>query len=214
MIRYAFASLLLAAGTLACSSSESTSPSSVGAGGGATSAASTASGAGGASSSTASASTSAASSGAGGTGGADACLPVTLGKPLDTDTQAGGSSLVFELLGLEPKEQHLLYVEFFDVAGPQVAGSFDLSKMPEDNYATCAHCVLAFENFSTPSPTKYFVEAGTMSVTAPDTAYAGKSAGTLSSVVLRESTLEKTVTTPVPGGRCLALAPATWDTTN
>jgi len=138
---------------------------------------------------------------------------VTLGKPLDTDTQAGGSSLVFELLGLEPKEQHLLYVEFFDVAGPQVAGSFDLSKMPEDNYATCAHCVLAFENFSTPSPTKYFVEAGTMSVTAPDTAYAGKSAGTLSNVVLRESTLEKTVTTPVPGGRCLALAPATWDTT-
>jgi len=138
---------------------------------------------------------------------------VTLGKPLDTDTQAGGSSLVFELLGLDPKEQHLLYIEFFNVAGPQVAGSFALSNKPDDNYATCAHCVLAFENFTTMSPTPFFVESGTLTVTAPDTGYVGQSAGSLANVVLRESTLDKTVTTPVPGGRCLALASATWDTT-
>ncbi len=148
-----------------------------------------------------------------GSGGAESCSPVTLGKQLDSDSAPGGSSLVFELAGLDSTEQDLLYLEFFDVAGPQKSGTFDLSLAPEDNYTSCAHCVLVFEDFTTMSPTKFFPVSGTMTVTTPDTALNAHSKGLLAELVLREVTLAKTVTTPVPKGRCLRLSAAMWDST-
>lgn len=154
-----------------------------------------------------------AGSGAGGSGGSTAdCTPVALGELLLTDGEAGGSSLAFALTGLDPAVEHAIYLEFYDVAGPQIAGSFDLSQPPDDNYATCARCLLAFEDVNGAAPTAYFQTSGALDVTAPDAAFTGKSAGTFDGVRLGQVTLEGTSTVPVAGGKCLLLTGA-WDTT-
>jgi len=155
------------------------------------------------------------STGQGGAGGkGESCTSIQLGSLLDVDTEAGGSSLAYELTGLNPNETHVLYLEFYDVAGPQIAGSYPLGQSPDDNYSSCAHCLLAFENFSIKSPTPFFATAGSMTVTTADTMFSGKSAGSLKDVVFREATLEGTKTVLVPDGRCLLLEQAQWDTTS
>ncbi len=147
--------------------------------------------------------------GGGGAAGA-ACAPVTLGELLLADTEPGGSSLAYSLKGLDATKEHVAYIEFFDVAGPRTAGAFDLSAPPDDNYKTCAHCVLVFEDVNGPNPTPFFPSMGSMNVTTPDVSYSGASAGSLASVTLVEVTLASSVTTPVPGGRCLLLS-GSWD---
>jgi hypothetical protein len=166
-------------------------------------------GAGGAGATSSSDSTSSSSTtgagGAGGEGGSVACRPVTLGEVQFVDTRAGGSATLYTLLGLDPSQESALFVEFYDVAGPQTAGTFDLSQPPDDNYATCAHCLFAFEDLAAESPIPYFQTGGSLLVTTPDVGFTGASEGSFEAVVLSEVTLEGTSTTPVPGGRCLAL---------
>jgi hypothetical protein len=151
-------------------------------------------------------------SGMGG-GGGEACTPVTLGAFELSDTEVGGSSLTYALQGLAANQDHYLFLEFFDQAGPQTTGSFDLSQPPDDNYSTCSHCVLVFENFNDASPTAYFPVSGRIGVTEPDVSYTAESAGVLTGLRLVQVTIDQTVTTPVPGGACLALADSPWDTT-
>lgn len=141
-----------------------------------------------------------------GQGGASSCRPVTVGAFQLLDQQAGGSSLAYELNGLGANMQHILYIEFFDVAGPQTAGSFDLSMPPDDDYKTCAHCLLAYEDFGSGTPTAYYPESGLMKVSTPDTAYSGASAGTVDGIRLVEVTLQNSHVTKVPGGKCLDLS--------
>jgi hypothetical protein len=155
-----------------------------------------------ATSTTATGATSTTSTGQGG----GACTPVTLAAFVLLDQQTGGSSLAYDLNGLAPNQEHALYIEFFDTAGPQVAGSFDLSMPPDDDYKTCAHCLLAFEDVNGAKPTAYYPESGSLVVTTPDTAYSGASAGSLDGIKLVEVTLAGTVATPVPGGKCLTLS--------
>ena len=149
--------------------------------------------------------------GAGG-GAALPCTEVTLGALLLVDTDPGGSSLAYELLGRGGAQEHALYVEFFDVAGPQVAGTYDLGAAPDDNYSTCARCLLAFEDVNGAAPTPFFPSKGLLHVTLADAAFSGASTGTFEDVELAEVTLESTVTTRVPGGRCLSLSGG-WDST-
>ena len=151
--------------------------------------------------------------GATGGGGKTSCTPITMGAKVSVDTQPGGSSLVFDVKGLAANHTHIVYLEFYDVAGPQQAGAFDLSKAPDDNYKTCVHCLLAYESFETSAPTAYFPTKGAMTVTTPDTAFSGSSAGSLKNVELHEVTVKGGTTTPVANGRCLSLAAATWNTT-
>lgn len=153
-----------------------------------------------------------ASGGTGG-GGGSACTPVTLGALELSDTETGGSSLAYTLQGLTPGKEHILFLEFFDQGSPQTVGSFDVSQPPDDNYSTCSHCVLVFENFSDASPTAYYPQSGTIDVAEPDVAYSAESSGTLTGLRLIEVTLNQTVTTPVPDGSCLTLTSAPWDTT-
>lgn len=143
--------------------------------------------------------------GAGGEGGEGACRAVTLGEVQFVDTRAGGSAVVYTLLGLDPAQESAIYLEFYDVAGPAVAGAFDLSQPPDDDYATCAHCLFAFEDLAAEAPTPYFQSSGTLVVTTPDVGFTGVSAGSFQGIVLSEVTLEGTRTTPLPGGRCLTL---------
>jgi hypothetical protein len=151
--------------------------------------------------------------GIGGAGGGPACTPVTLGALELTDTEPGGSSLTFALGGLAAGQDHYLFLEFFDQSGAQTAGSFDVSQAPDDNYSTCAHCVLVFENFNDASPTAYYPESGSIDVSEPDVSYTGESSGTLTNLRLVEVTIAQTVTTPVPNGACLSLASGPWNTT-
>jgi len=161
--------------------------------------------------SSASASGSSSATGTGGAGGEGAaCAEVTLGAFILSDTEPGGSSLAYDLSGLPGAEDDALYIEFFDTAGAQAAGSFDVSKAPDDNYSTCAHCILAYEDINTAAPVAYFQESGTLKVTSPDAAYMGASAGSFDAIKLVEVTLEGTKTTPVQGGKCLSLSGA-WD---
>jgi len=129
---------------------------------------------------------------------------VSLGSLLAVDTEAGGSSLAFSVVGANATQDHVLYIEFFDVGGAPTAGSFDLSQPPDDNYSTCARCLLAFEDLGGAS-TPYYPASGSLVVTTPDSSFTGFSAGTFQDVVLVESSLESSVTAPVSGGKCWAL---------
>jgi hypothetical protein len=152
-------------------------------------------------------------SGTGGAGGGSGCTPISVGAKVDSDIEPGGSSLVFEVKGFAGSEQHVLFLEFFDGAGPQKAGSFTLGKAPDDNYGTCAHCVLVYEDFSAAAPTAYFPTAGTLTVTTPDIGFTGSSAGSLKSIELHEVTVKGGMSTPVVPGKCVAIAAASWNTT-
>lgn len=143
--------------------------------------------------------------GSGGTGGRSPCTPVTMGPLIVDDVETGGSSLAYELQGLEATLEHVLYVEFYDVAGPQAAMSYDLSQAPNDNYATCAQCLLAFVDVGG-SSTPYFPVSGTLNVTTPDVSYSATSAGTFMNVQLAQVTLNGTTTELIPGGDCLLLS--------
>ncbi|MEZ4374480.1 MAG: hypothetical protein R3B07_26900 [Polyangiaceae bacterium] len=144
------------------------------------------------------------SGGAAGGAGAESCTPVSLGALIVADTETGGSSLAYELQGLDATLDDVIYVEFFDVAGAQTTGSFDLSQAPDDNYSTCAHCLLGFEDVGG-SSTPFYPESGSLEVTLADTQYTGVSAGQFNKVILRESTLTSSVTAPVQGGKCWLL---------
>ncbi len=145
--------------------------------------------------------------GDGGTADAGSCPPISLGAFSLLDTEPGGSSLAYAVAGLAPGKEHVAYVEFYDVAGPQTAGTFDLSKPPDNNYSSCARCLLLYEDVAG-SPTAFFPESGTLELTTPDTTFQGASAGNFKNVKLVEVTLSSTVTTPVNGGRCLSLSGA------
>ncbi len=140
-----------------------------------------------------------------GAGGGTGCTPVSLGAFVLSDTQTGGSSLTYDVSGLTPNVESVLYVEFFDTAGPQAAGAFDLSLSPDDNYKTCAHCLLVFDDVNGAKPTAYFPVSGTLHVTTPDVAYSGASSGSFDGVKLVEVTVSGGTTTPVPGGKCISL---------
>jgi hypothetical protein len=136
---------------------------------------------------------------------------VTVGAFVLSDTEPGGSSLVYDLAGgLPAAQEHVIYIEFYDVAGPQVAGSFDLSQPPDNQYSTCAHCLLAFEDVNGPDPIAYYPESGTLKVMSPDVSYKGASAGSLEDIRLIEVTIEGTSSVPVPGGKCLSLS-GSWE---
>src|SRR5690606_37578498 len=123
---------------------------------------------------------------------------------LAAGADAGGSSLAFSVVGADATQDHVLYIEFCDVGGAPSAGSFDLSQSPDDNYSTCARCLLGFEDLGGAS-TPYYPASGSLAVTTPDSPFTGVSAGTFQDVVLVESSLESSVTTPVSGGKCWAL---------
>jgi len=150
--------------------------------------------------------------GAGGAGGQGetACSEVKLGAFILSDTEPGGASLAYDLTGLSADKEHALYIEFYDTAGAQAAGSFDVSKPPDNAYSTCAHCLLAFEDVNGADPIAYYQASGTLKVTSPDISYKGASAGSLDGIKLIEVTIEGTKTTPVPGGKCLSLSGA-WE---
>jgi len=154
--------------------------------------------------------------GAGGVGGGSPCASVTITDMYDEEPwlqeDPPASDLLYLMVGLNENQVHVLNIEFYDVAGAQTTGDFDLSEAPDDSYSTCAHCLFAWENAEGNPTTSYFQSGGTLRVTTADTAYDGTSAGSFIGVQLVEVTQVGEEWTPVQGGKCLMLS-GSWDHT-
>jgi len=127
------------------------------------------------------------------------------GPPVLIDQQAGSASYRVVLddpaLGDVAAEDDLV-LQFYSPA----AGTFALGTAPNDDFATCAQCLLANVDPGGAAPRTFFQSAG--SVTLGDDPTDGSLDATLSGVELVEVTIGASyASTPVPGGACLSL---TW----
>jgi hypothetical protein len=118
---------------------------------------------------------------------------------------------VVEELGAEFDD--MFWIEFY---GTQTAGTFDLAGT---NYVDCQWCVMiAQDNIDDPNatPKSFFQQAGSIVIedlNAVGGEMGGESKGHLEGVRLVEVTIGSDYTsTPVPGGACITIAEASWDT--
>ncbi len=94
-------------------------------------------------------------------------------------------------------------------------GTFDLGTGKNTNYQSCDQCLLVFEDLTEKGAVKtYFQQSGNINVTE-GTVMDGESAGSVISAKLVEVTIdpETSKSTLVPGGACIEMQSATWDTT-
>jgi hypothetical protein len=140
-----------------------------------------------------------------------ACSPITLPSSAQfIDGSDAGAFWIYSLLGdgstdlgFGGADPDILQAEFYFT---NATGTFDLGTGDDANYATCAHCLLLYQDIQPDnSVLKFFFQsAGSMVLnTAP-----GESVPTvnmnLSGVQLIEVTIDPNtfVSTPVPGGAC------------
>jgi hypothetical protein len=114
--------------------------------------------------------------GGGGDGGLDApadapggcvqaTVPGTWSLVVVDDVSASYSSRISPDIELQPWDLYFESQHVFDPAtgGPvELAGTFELGTGADDNYGTCAHCVIAF--YGTMRERGYFARAGTLTV--------------------------------------------------
>jgi hypothetical protein len=151
-----------------------------------------------------------AAAGAGG-GGPVTCTPITLDS--------------FELGDLDPA--YVNYTASFtpniqaatadsfvlSIQGPpdydgNLTGTFDLTENGDENYKTCARCLLVFGDLG-PNRTVYYASEGTLVIDPASTQLTGNIDATITDVTLVEVTIANDYTsTPVPNGRCLTVASA------
>ncbi|MCW5791237.1 MAG: hypothetical protein KIT72_12515 [Polyangiaceae bacterium] len=148
--------------------------------------------------------------GTGGTGGtAPTCTPVTLSNVQGYFTP---NTLWAEVSPIGGGEPDFVLIEQWNAR----TGTFNLATPPNDNYLTSDEAVRGYEDVTTSGAARlYFQSAGNMTVSRVNTIAPQISAGSLSNVTLVEVTYDSSLnTTPVPGGRCLTVASASWDITN
>jgi cysteine-rich repeat protein len=112
-----------------------------------------------------------------------------------------------------------LMVELYDSSTgglpPLAPGTFRLDQPPNDDLATCQHCLWIPLDWDGGGPLQRVLYAteGSITLTQIEDPLSLVMAATTSAVVLREATIDKTgVTTLVDGGRCVRIAPLTLDT--
>lgn len=99
-------------------------------------------------------------------------------------------------------------IQLYEFKGPQAPGTFDLGAGDETNFATCAHCVLVFEDMNAEGKAaRYFFQtAGELTLTVNPTPTTGEVRGSLKNLRLVEVTIdyagETFESTPVPNGSC------------
>jgi hypothetical protein len=106
-----------------------------------------------------------------------------------------------------PWDLYFESVHVFDPAtgGPvELVGTFELGAGADENYGTCAHCVIAF--YGTSRDRGYFARAGTLTTTHDPFDVALEVV--MEDVELVEVTIDPTdrSSTPVPGGGCIRIA--------
>jgi hypothetical protein len=109
-----------------------------------------------------------------------------------------------------------IVIELWEVGGfEQTTGAFDLSQGDDGQLLTCNHCVRAYEDFDPVYgmyERQYFQTSGTMTLTAVTSPVTLESVGSISALVLQEIVIDEGYSVPVPGGRCLRIESAQWDT--
>ncbi len=95
-----------------------------------------------------------------------------------------------------------------EVLKPPVVGSVILGQGDHANYNTCSSCLLVSAGLK-----RYFADSGILKVTALGASNI-RFAGELKNVKLVEVTIDGSTfkSTPVPGGECLTISSATFDT--
>lgn len=145
------------------------------------------------------------------------CVPISLVsiQPYPTSPDTVLFSYYFPETGGSDPDQIL--IEWFPPSGQNIeAGTYDLSQPPDDNYATCVHCVRGAEDIVGTEETKsYYPASGSLIIHNIDTPLDGKSKGSLVNVKLVEVTIDQQTgqSTPVAGGSCLYINSASWDLT-
>jgi hypothetical protein len=109
--------------------------------------------------------------------------------------------------------QDELWVDFYAITPytGEETGTFNLAHRPDDNYATCVHCVWIGSDFGTTSPPKtyYYVKSGTMTIDPSSKQMDGYPVLTIDDLTLVESTIDvgdTNVSEPVTNPRCLHIA--------
>ncbi len=155
--------------------------------------------------------------GAAGLGGAgtDNCAPVDVaGWSTDPDNPQMLSGLVSPIGGPDPDQASL---QFFESSTVKITpGTYDLSSGADANFATCAHCLLVFEDVSgSGAATTFFQQSGTLTLASITSPPNGVVAGALTNAKLVEVTVDPNTyeSTPVPGGACLFIANSSIATT-
>ncbi|MCC7542237.1 MAG: DUF4215 domain-containing protein [Deltaproteobacteria bacterium] len=155
-------------------------------------------------------------------GGVDSegCRVLALGRP------TFHYNLFNQLLGVRyPIENGLaddgpdfLLVELYDSTTPDLPtlepGMFDLGEAPNDNLATCQHCVWVEvdELPGTPPEDIYYAASGTLDLETVQDPLTPVFAGTTGRVVLRRATVVEGRSTFTPGGDCVSVPMLAFDT--
>jgi cysteine-rich repeat protein len=122
--------------------------------------------------------------------------------------------------GLGGAAADVLRVELYDSTTPGLGalatGTFDLATAPNDNLGTCQHCVWISvdDDPAAALGTIYYQTAGSITLTAVVDPLELVFAGELSTVVLREATVDNDGrSTLVDGGDCVSVTGLAFDTT-
>lgn len=112
-----------------------------------------------------------------------------------------------------------LFVELYDSTTPSLpplaAGTFPLGVAPDDDLATCQHCVWLPVDWDGEAPfgAVFIATAGSLTLTRVNDPLEPVFAGSFSELELREATVdEEGGTTLVQGGRCLHVPATSFDT--
>jgi hypothetical protein len=130
------------------------------------------------------------------------------------DSQGGEYDWYYqELVGLGTADTYVLTVELYGdfVAGGIVTGAHTLGVGADDNYESCAYCVLlrrCTDSTCASIDTSFFANAGTLQLDTLSPATTGPIQGSLSGVTWAEVTIDSQTyhSTEVPGGECFDLA--------
>lgn len=134
----------------------------------------------------------------------NSCAPITVGSwsAESSDVSAAAVTSVVESVDGESYVLRFLF-ERYGEPGTD-SGTFDLSVAPDNNFGTCAHCVVASNNAA--EPTFFYVDQGSLELRRDP--FGRRFDFTATDLRLVEVTLDPQTreSTPVPGGRCLTAA--------
>jgi len=152
-----------------------------------------------------------------GMGGSPPCTPITttiLDKSVSSTTTLNSANLssVFTPDFGDELTDDVVSLQLYDGVFEDVnyhgadLGTFELGTGLDDNYDTCARCVIA--GIDGGQGKRFFATEGTLTFASDSDQINGYPHGTLRNVVLREATFNDTTfhSTLVPGGACLTLA--------
>jgi hypothetical protein len=149
--------------------------------------------------------------------------PVFLGKDLTT-ANMGVAKWSTPQTSMLDGNMLVYNYEFYQGIETSLAGTFDLSMGNQNNYKTCAACLIAFEVDSMGNTAKVFYQENGTLTTTKDPVVDQLLVGTIAGLKMQEVTIDQNdaTSTPVANGECITwadqtlngqAAPAAWTCT-